>query len=97
MVRSPAKEPADVTAIFAMQRVTIVFGMSLKEEKQTPALPHERIRAGLGRSQQDSIVPGGEYISGEAVMPRMRHEPPRRLIRDQGMVIGGSLALEDAG
>jgi len=68
-VRSSAEEPADVAAIFAMQRVSIVFGMPLKKDEQAAALARKHVGTSRGRSRQNPITPGGKHVLRETVKP----------------------------
>ena len=93
-----AQETADVAAVFAQQRIGIVFRMALKEDKQRPAvlLLDEGIGARRRRTAEHTIPAGSKWRFRQIVEPRMRHALALRHAGQERM-IASRLAIEHAG
>ena len=61
------KKAGDVTQIFPLQRHSLIFGMSLEEDKLTAQLLGEDIDAAFRRMRQQLVTPGRQILRTQLV------------------------------
>ena len=71
--RSPRKETRGVAAVFAQQRIGVVFRMALEEQKEAAVLLGENVDARGRRSGENFIAGRLERPLRQIVVARMRH------------------------